>query len=308
MNVKMSKLSILGVILIMLLSACGSSDASSNPKKSSDKQTKPTATIDMAQINWAENIATSNMWKVILENRGYDVKLHNLGMGIIMETLAQNDGKALDVTLEVWLPVQDQHYYQKYKDNLFFAEATWYDTAKVGLVVPSYMKKVDSIPDLKKYRKKFNGVITGFEAGAGTMLVTEDMIKAYGLNYTLKSSSTPAMLAALKSAIAEKKPIVVPLWKPHWAFAKMDLKFLKDPKKMYGQVEKIHFAARDGFNKQFPKVAQWMKNWQMNDKSLGTLMAYVKNAEDPLAGAKKWVKENQELIAEWTGSKVSSES
>ncbi|WP_404451973.1 glycine betaine ABC transporter substrate-binding protein [Virgibacillus necropolis] len=310
MNFKNSKLLILGIILVMLLTACGggNSNNNENSESSSGNKSSKEKTIDMAQINWAENIAATNMWKVILENRGYDVKFHSLNMGVIMKALEKNDGKELDVTLEVWLPVQDKQYYEKYKDDVFFAETTWYDKAKVGLVVPSYMKKVDSITDLKKYREKFEGKINGFESGAGTMLVTEDMIKEYGLNYELVPSSTPAMLGALKEAIDNKEPIVVPLWKPHRAFANMDLKFLKDPKKTYGEVEKIHFAAREGFNKEFPEVAKWMKNWQMDDQSIGTLMSYVNKAEEPIEGARKWVKENQDLINKWVGSKKESDS
>lgn len=310
MKFKNSKLLILGVILVMLLTACssGNSNNGGDSESSFGNKSAKEKTIDMAQINWAENIATTNMWKVILENRGYDVKFHRLNMGVIMEALAKNDGGDLDVTLEVWLPVQDKEYYKEYKDEVFFAEATWYDNAKVGLVVPSYMKKVNSITDLKKYREKFEGKITGFEPGAGTMLVTGDVIKEYGLNYELVQSSTPAMLASLKKAIEKKEPIVVPLWKPHRVFANMDLKFLKDPKKMYGEVEKIHFAAREGFDKKFPKVAKCMKNWQMDDESIGTLMSYVNEAEEPIEGARKWVKENQDLIKKWVGSEKELDS
>lgn len=310
MYFKNSKLLILGVILVMLLTACssGKSDDGGDSESSSGNKSQKENTIDMAQINWAENIATTNMWKVILENRGYDVKFHSLNMGVIMKALAKDDGKELDVTLEIWLPVQDKQYYDQYKDEMFFADATWYDNAKVGLVVPSYMKKVNSINDLKKYREKFEGQITGFESGAGTMLVTEDMIKEYGLNYELVPSSTPAMLASLKEAVENKEPIVVPLWKPHRVFANMDLKFLEDPKKMFGEVEKIHFAAREGFDKEFPEVAKWMKNWQMDDESIGSLMSYINEADEPIEGARKWVKENQDLIEEWTGSKKESTS
>lgn len=310
MNFKNSKLLILGVILVMLLAACsgGNSNDGGDSESSSENKSSKEKTIDMAQINWAENIATTNMWKVILENRGYDVKFHNLSMGVIMKALAKNDGGDLDLTLEVWLPVQDKQYYEEYKDEVFFSEETWYDNAKVGLVVPSHMKKVNSIADLKKYNEKFEGTITGFEPGAGTMLVTEDVIKDYGLDYELLPSSTPAMLASLKKAVEKKEPIVVPLWKPHRVFANMDLKFLEDPKKMYGEVEKIHFATRKGFDKQYPEVAKWMKNWQMDDDSIGTLMSYVNEAEEPIEGARKWVKENQDLINEWVGSKKESDS
>src|SRR5699024_11585757 len=51
-------------------------------------------------ITWTENIAVNNVWKVLLEEEGYDVELNQLDMGIIMESLNTGD---LDVGIEVWL-------------------------------------------------------------------------------------------------------------------------------------------------------------------------------------------------------------
>ncbi len=48
------------------------------------------------------------------------------------------------------------------------------------------------------------------------------------------------MLAALDGAIADKKPIVVTLWHPHWAYAKYELKDLEDPKGTLGQAEQVN--------------------------------------------------------------------
>ncbi|MBP1949724.1 glycine betaine ABC transporter substrate-binding protein [Virgibacillus litoralis] len=294
MNFKKITVLILSLILLVALAACGE-DSNNSENSSVDKSPKDRP-IEMAQINWAENIAVSNMWKVILEEKGYKVNLNLLDMGTIMKALAEDE---LDINLEVWLPVQDKNYLKEYKDQVFFSEATWYDDAKVGLVVPSYMEDVNSIADLNEQKEKFEGEITGFDPGAGTMEVTEEMIKQYGLEYELLPSSEPAMLSAMDEAIKEEEPIVVPLWKPHRVFATHDLKFLEDPKKSFGGVEKIHHATRQGFAEDYPKVSKWMKNWQMDDDSVGQLMTYVNEAEEPIDGARKWVEENQDLVNEW---------
>ncbi|SDQ76972.1 glycine betaine ABC transporter substrate-binding protein [Virgibacillus salinus] len=285
---------ILSLILLAALAACG--EDSNKSENSSGNKSPKDRPIEMAQINWAENIAVSNMWKVILEEKGYKVNLNLLDMGTIMKALSEDE---LDINLEVWLPVQDKNYLKEYKDQVFFSEATWYDDAKVGLVVPSYMEDVNSIADLNEHKKKFDGEITGFDPGAGTMEVTEEMIKQYELEYELLPSSEPAMLSAMNEAIKEEEPIVVPLWKPHRVFAKHDLKFLEDPKKSFGGVEKIHHATRQGFAEDYPEVSKWMKNWQMDDDSVGQLMTYVNEAEEPIEGARKWVEENQDLVNEW---------
>ncbi|GGK02207.1 glycine/betaine ABC transporter [Lentibacillus kapialis] len=293
-----SKLIIPGITLVIVLAACGSNSGAQNSGDSGEDSSESKGTIDMAQINWAENIAVSNMWKVILEEKGYDVNLKMLDMGVIMQSLASDD---LDINLEVWLPIQDKAYLEEYKDDVFFSEATWYDNAKVGLVVPKYMKDINSIDDLKANKEKFNGEITGFDSGAGTMEVTKkDLISEYNLDYELIPSSEPAMITAIGDAIENKEPVVSPLWSPHRVFSQYDLKFLEDPKNVYGQTEKIHHATRQGFADDFPKVSKWMKNWKMDDDAVGQLMTYVNDAEEPIEGAQKWVEENQDLVDEWT--------
>ncbi|GGD10170.1 glycine betaine ABC transporter substrate-binding protein [Pontibacillus salipaludis] len=278
------------VIMIMaVLTACGSTEEAGGEEKADKK-------ISIGQVSWAENIAVTNMWKVILEDKGYDVKLTNLNMGSTMAALKSGD---LDASLEIWLPVQDANYLESYQDTVNFSDATWYDNAKVGLVVPAYMEDVNSIEDLNEHKEKFEGNIVGLDPGAGTMEVTEQLIKDYDLNYVLQSSSEPAMLAEIGEAIKDKQPIVAPLWSPHWIFSKYDLKFLEDPKKVYGGIEKIHHATRLGFAEDYPEVKEWFKNWKMNDQQIGELINVVENSEEPIDGARKWVEENQDLIGEW---------
>jgi len=281
------KLSLIAAILmIFALTACGSP----NGKSGNENE------LTIGQVNWAENIAVTNMWKVILEDKGYEVDLKNLNMGVTMNALKSGD---LDASLEVWLPVQDANYLKQYQDSVDFSDATWYDNAKVGLAVPTYIEEIDSVEDLNDHKGLFDSQITGFDPGAGTMEVTEQLINDYNLEYELLKSSESAMLAALSDAIKDKKPIVLPLWSPHWAFSKYDLKFLKDPKNTFGGVEKIHHATRQDFEEDFPEVSQWFNNWKMDDQQIGELVDYVESAEDPLKGAEKWVEENQELIDEW---------
>ncbi|WP_277678814.1 glycine betaine ABC transporter substrate-binding protein [Gracilibacillus dipsosauri] len=282
---------ILTLFVITILTACGDTKGDSENGSSGKKEE-----ITIGQINWAENIAVTNMWKAILEDKGYNVKLNVLDMGIMMEAL---ENAELDVNLEVWLPVQDANYYEKYKDTVNFSENTWFDNAKVGLVVPSYLNEVNSIEDLNDHKELFDGEIVGFDPGAGTMEVTNEVIQDYHLEFELLPSSEPSMLVKIRDAVENEEPIVAPLWTPHSVFSKYDLKFLEDPQNTYGGVEKIHHATRDGFNEDYPEVSEWFNNWKMNDEQIGQLIDYVESANKPLDGAKKWIDENQELVNEW---------
>ena len=294
MNKWKKELSLLFVLLMVaVLTACGStrnSDQSGEATGGSNQE------LTIGQINWAENIAVTNMWKALLEDKGYKVKISNLNMGATMKAL---ESGSLDASLEIWLPVQDAVYLEKFQDTVNFSESTWFDQAKVGLVVPTYLEDINSVEDLNDNKELFNGEIIGFDPGAGTMEVTEQLITDYNLEFELVSSSEPAMLSEIGKAIENENPIVSPLWSPHSVFSKYDLKFLEDPQNTFGGVEKIHHATRLGFEEDYPEVSEWLKNWKMDDQQIGQLIDYVESAEDPLEGAKKWIEENQELVNEW---------
>lgn len=287
---------ILALLIVALLAACGSNSGETNSEQADAETEMSDEELTIAQINWAENIAVTNMWKVILEDKGYDVTLSLLDMGFTMKALETSE---IDVSLEIWLPVQDANYLETYEDTVNFSESTWFDNAKVGLVVPTYLEEVNSVEDLNEHKELFDGQIIGFDSGAGTMEVTEQLIEDYNLEFELLPSSEPAMLTAIGEAVQNEEPIVSPLWSPHSIFSNYDLKFLDDPQDTFGGVEKIHHATRLDFEEDHPEVSEWFKNWKMDDEQIGQLIDDVESADDPLDGAKKWIDENQDLIDEW---------
>lgn len=284
---------ILMIALFGVLAAC-SSDSDDNV---ADANNADSDEIFIGQISWPENIAVTNMWKAILEQEGYDVKLEIVDMGPQMSSLAEDD---LDIAPEVWLPVQDKMYYEEYKEEVDFFDEPWYENGEVGLAVPEYMDDINSIEDLNENKDLFNGEITGFEPGAGTMETAEVMIEDYDLDYDLVESSESAMISAVLDAEEEGEPIVAPLWQPHYVFAEADLKFLEDPKESFGEVEEIFMATREGFESDQEEVYNWLKNFKLDEDQLGDLMLKVEeNEDDPFEGAQEWVDENQDLVDEW---------
>src|SRR5690625_3394926 len=284
------------VIMAIFLVACGDSEAGGSD--SGDDNSKSDEEIVFGLINWPENIAVNHVWKVLLEEQGYEVDVKQLEMGTIMEALSTGD---LDVGIEVWLPVQDISYYEQYKDTVDFNETPWFENGKVGLVVPEYMDEINSVEDLNANKELIEEEIIGFEPGAGTMEVTETLIEDYNLELELVPSSEAAMLGALKEAVKKEEPIVVPLWQPHGVFSELDLKFLDDPQETYGEVEEIYLAKREDFSEDYPEINEWLSNWSIDDdETMGELINFVNNSDDPHEGAKEWVEENRDLTDEWT--------
>ncbi|MGR9048915.1 glycine betaine ABC transporter substrate-binding protein [Halobacillus faecis] len=290
---------LLGILLT--LAACGgeSGEDTSNGNENegeSAETSEEKGTVRIGMNNWAENVAVSNMWKLVLEEKGYTVELEQVEKGFLYEALSSGD---LDIGMEIWLPNTDKAFYEKYKEDIDWRE-TWYEGTKLGLAVPSYMEDINSIEDLKGSDAFSDKQIVGIDAGASIMSLTEEVINEYDLDYTLAASSEPTMITELKSSMESEEPIVATLWKPHWVFSEMDLKFLEDPKNVYGDSENISYAARKGLNEDQPQVVKWFDNFMLNDDELGSLMASINEAGDAQEGAQKWIDEHQDLIDKWT--------
>src|SRR5690625_5598930 len=84
---------ILLLSLIMLLAACSSPGESSdaNADENNAGTDDDDNTITIGQISWPENIAVTNMWKVILEDEGYNVDLTLADMGPQMTSVARSE-------------------------------------------------------------------------------------------------------------------------------------------------------------------------------------------------------------------------
>jgi glycine betaine/proline transport system substrate-binding protein len=258
-------------------------------------------TIKIGWIPWDEDIVVSNLWKQELEKKGYKVQLVQLDPGPLFTGLAKGD---IDLFFDTWLPVTHKSYWDRYGKQLEDM-GIWYDNATLALTVPNYVTDVKTISDLKGKASEFGGRITGIEAGAGLTQATEQKtIPGYQLTgeYELAKSSTPAMLAELQKAIKAKKPIVVTLWRPHWAYAKLPIHDLQDPKGTLGKAEKLHVVGRQGFGKDFPELKTWLSNFTMDDKHLGTLedVALNQNKGKEAEGVAEWSKQNADFVSRLT--------
>lgn len=247
---------------------------------------------------WSDSVATTHVAaEVIKQKLGYDVKLMPVATGIMWQGVAT--GK-LDAMLSAWLPVTHGEYWTKNKDNVVDYGPNFKD-AKIGLIVPEYVK-AQSVADLKA-DESFKKKIVGIDAGSGVMLKTEQAIKDYDLTgYKLQASSGAAMTAELGRAYAKQQSIAVTGWVPHWMFAKWKLRFLEDPKGVYGAAETVNSIGSKELATKAPDVAEFLKkfSWQSKDE-IGEVMLAIQEGAKPDAAAKDWVAKHPERVAEWVG-------
>ncbi|MFJ8023899.1 ABC transporter permease/substrate binding protein [Streptomyces sp. NPDC096311] len=253
--------------------------------------------ITIGYIPWDEGVASTFLWKEILEERGFQVDAKQFDAGPLYTSLSQGD---VDFETDSWLPTTHEQYWKKYGSKLDDL-GSWFGPTSLELSVPSYMKGVDSLTDLKGKAGTFGGKITGIESSAGMMgLLKSKVLKDYGLDkeYKVVDSSTPAMLAELKRAYAKKEPIVVTLWSPHWAYSDYDLKKLKDPKGAWGKGDGVHTLSRKGFAQDNPVVGQWLKNFRMTEKQLTGLEAEINKVGKGKQqdAVRAWLKRNPGVV------------
>ncbi|MFI5964237.1 ABC transporter permease/substrate binding protein [Streptomyces asoensis] len=256
--------------------------------------------ITIGYIPWDEGIASTYLWKELLEERGFDVTTTQYAAGPLYTGVATGQ---IDFQTDAWLPTTHGEYWKKYGDRLDDL-GSWYGPTSLELAVPSYVKDVDSLADLEGHAAEFGGRITGIEPSAGMMgLLKDKVLERYGLDgsYTVVDGSTPAMLAELKRAYAAKKPVVVTLWSPHWAYSDYDLKKLKDPQGAWGKGDGVHTVARRGFAEDHPEVGEWLKDFRMTEAQLTGLEARIQRAGKggEQEAVRTWLKENPGLVEKW---------
>ncbi|MFI6643244.1 ABC transporter permease/substrate binding protein [Streptomyces sp. NPDC050504] len=256
--------------------------------------------VSVGYIPWDEGIASTYLWKELLERRGFRVDAKQLEAGALYTGLA---GGQLDFQTDAWLPTTHASYLKKYGNKLEDM-GSWYGPTSLELAVPSYVDGVDSLADLKGKGGTFKGRIVGIEPSAGMMGILKDkVLKEYGLEgeYEVVDGSTPGMLAELKRAYAKKEPVVVTLWSPHWAYSDFELKKLKDPRGSWGEGDGVHTLARKGFAAQHPEIGAWLKNFKMTEKQLTGLEAKIQSTGKgkEQEAVRSWLKENPGLVEKW---------
>lgn len=253
--------------------------------------------ITLVSVAWDSEIASTNVVKSVLEDRlGYNVEMLMVDNGPMWQGIA--DGSA-DAMVAAWLPGTHGNFYEQLKDE-FEDLGPNLEGAKIGMVVPSYVEAT-SIEDLADpdIAAQFNNEIIGIEAGAGVMAATERAIEEYGLDVSLVASSSAAMAQVLQDEYNAENPVAVTGWTPHWKFAAMDLKYLEDPKQVYGEAEHINTIVRQGLKDDMPDAYALLDNFFWTSDDMAEVMIEIQNGAEAEDAAKAWVEANSDKVDEW---------
>jgi glycine betaine/proline transport system substrate-binding protein len=246
-----------------------------------------------------DTVAVTGLWSVLLEEKGYSVKTTSVDLAAGFSGIARGD---LDGYLNAWLPTTHQAYIDKYKEDLVILDKPYFDNDELVLAVPEFVEE-NTISEVAQNAAKYESKIIGIEAGSGEMKILPDVLAKYEAadKLAIVEGSTPAALAALKSGVDENKPVVVALWKPHWAFAAMKVKALEDDRQGWPAADGSHVVLSKEFAEKHGEVRGWMENSKLTDEQYASLMLAVSEAKEPAEGARKWLEtpENRQAADEW---------
>ncbi|HKK95383.1 MAG TPA: glycine betaine ABC transporter substrate-binding protein [Anaerovoracaceae bacterium] len=288
LNKKLIVITLILSLTMVTMAGCGSDDTA-------DTDDTAKETIEIGYVNWAECVAVSNIWKVLLEDEGYEVNLTQLDVAPLYVGLSEGD---VDIFLDAWLPITQGSYWDEYHDKIEDCGIWYQSPAKIGVVVPEYVD-IDSLEEFNSVADKFGNEIIGIDPGAGIMKASETAFNDYDLDADLIQGSEAAMMVSMEKAYEDEEWIAITGWSPHWMFASYDLKYLEDPKASYGAEEGLHSLCNKEFAEGNAEVANMIKSFKMTDPQIGSMEKLIQDGMDPYEAAQQWIGENQDVVDEW---------
>ena len=252
----------------------------------------------LANIGWDENVAVSNLTKVLLEDElGYEsVEIRTRDdLDATYRDVASGE---VDAFQDVWLPNQ-KALLDQVAEDVEHLEPWFLGKTKQGMAVPAYMD-VRSIDQLNDTDAKF---IFGIEPSSVMMhWVGGEVIPAYGLKQKLVAAPTAGMLDEVERLYTFRDEFVFLAWSPHWMNQRFDIKYLKDPKDAMGPTNdpaKCSTIVRGDLREEDPVAYAFIDALELSEEQINDLESVINDEDDPLEGARRWASENREVVRPW---------
>lgn len=325
--------------LITGLAACGSSKTAAS--SSSAATTAPAAVttagaaagggagagLTIAVNPWTGSAVNANVAKIVLESKlGTPTTLKDLDENVTWPGMDAGD---VDAVLEVW-PSGHSADMKTYIDekksvvNLGLlgpkAKIGWYVNSAAIAADPKVAtwEGFKDAATSKKFSTAASGELGQFLMGDPSYVsFDEQIIKnlKLPLKYTVAGSEA-ALITAITQADADKKPLLLQFWQPHWLQTRVKLTEVKLPavtpdclKSADAKdgnyacdyaVDNLFKAASAKLATKNPKAAAFLTKLSLTTEQQSTIAAYIDGDKmTPDAAAKKWVDANADVIKGW---------
>lgn len=300
------------VLTVLVLSGCGPEESSGSGG----------ATVKFGAFTWDAAAVTTRILVKITEKYPElgveETEVTNLDPPVGWAGLNSND---LDVLAEVWFPNQ-KPLYQKYEAQTTLVSQS-YPAASQGWFVPSYVVEqggaapgLKNISQLGKYAEAFDGKLYDGPQGWVSTEWNTKRLKGYGLadQYEHVTASETAYMAELEKSYRQKEPMLLYLWRPHWAFSKFDLTQLEESRPYEdGCLEQgsgncampetvVNMAARKDLKQEAPKFYAFLEKFRLSIPMIDEMLYKTTVEKQPIPKvAEEWVNDNKSDIEAWIG-------
>lgn len=182
------------------------------------------------------------------------------------------EGKA-DFTTAPMLPSCEalEIEYQGHLENL----GSNLDGCKLGLIVPSYVE-INSITEIKSCAQKFKNKIYSLQRRTSLGRMAGEVLKSYEISgYSIVYNEEKVMLEALHKAIANKEWIIITGWQPHYMFSEYDLKYLQDPRKIFGSEDHCATLVKQGLKAENAELYHIIKSFKLNMNAVNDALGEI---------------------------------
>ena len=275
-----------GLVLIIagaLATSCGGDDGSK--------------TLTIADIGWTENTAIAHLTKVLLEDQlGYEeVTIKTSDLDSVYDDVAKGNTDAFQ---DVWLPNQ-RDLLESVQDDVEQLDFSYQGQTQQGIAVPAYMDTT-SLDQLNQSKAQ---LILGIEPSSVVMgKVYDEVLPAYNLHQELVEAPTQGMLAEVETRYRNREEFALVAWSPHWMNQRYDLRYLKDPKEAFGELNNpasITTIVNKDLPKNDPVATAFVNALVLDEEQLNDLESTINDMSDPHEGARRWAEDNHGVWQPW---------
>jgi glycine betaine/proline transport system substrate-binding protein len=331
--------SVVLVLLLMFLVACGAQPAAepeeeAAPEQATEQESAAPAeesdsgqkmTIKLAENPWSGSQVNVAVAKILIEEQlGYPVEIVTIDENAQWPALAGND---LQASLEVW-PSGHAENVAQYIDDQGVVEnlGPLGPVGEIGWFMPTYV--LDDHPELATWEgftnpenaQLFATAETGdkgqFLAGDPSWVQYDaNIIENLGLDLeVVTAGSEEAILAALDSAGSRNEPVLFYFWTPHSVHARYDLTQVELPpysEECYAKAEEggvdcaypsdeLFKIVSADLKTDAPDVYEFLKNFNYSTQDQITMIAAVElDGKTPEEAAAAWIAENEDVWQAW---------
>ncbi len=261
--------------------------------------------IVFSDVGWTDITATTAATSLIAEALGYETETKVLSVPVTYTGLAGGD---IDVFLGNWMPTMEA-------DIAPYRDAKTVDTVRTNLEGAKYTLAtneagaalgIKDFKDIGAHKVDLDGKIYGIEPGNDGNRLIMDMISSgpFGLDgFEVVESSEQGMLAEVKKATEDAKPIIFLGWEPHPMNANFKMTYLTGGDDFFGPNfggATVATNTRAGYVAECPNMGKLLSNLVFTLPMENEIMGAILNdGTDPRDAAKAWLAANPGAWEPW---------